>query len=349
MAEHTGREAALGAYVAADEADADLERCRADLAALLGVALDGVAFTESASAARQTALACWPLEPGDTIAVVPSEWGPNLASFANRGLELVTLPVRGDGTIDLARLEALLTTDPPTIVHLTLVASHRPLVQPVSQAAELCRRAGVALWVDAAQALGHVDCSVGADLVYATSRKWLSGPRGVGILAVAETAWEGLRVQSSPLARGHAPEGSGPVRLLESQEANVAGRVGLAVAVAQFIELGPADVWGRLAAVGAATRQALEGLEGWEVVDPAGPGSAITALRASAGQDVALVRARLLAEHAIVTTAQVPARAPMEMGEPTLRISPHVDCTPSDLERLRHGLALAGATPADRP
>lgn len=342
MASHIGREAALGAYVAADEAARTIERCRGQLASLLGVALDGVAYVESASAARQAALAAWPLEAGDTVAVVPSEWGPNLTSFANRGLELVTLPVHHDGTVDLGRLEELLESDPPTIVHLTLVASHRPLVQPVSRAGELCRRAGVALWVDAAQALGHVDCSVGADLIYATSRKWLTGPRGVGILAVAEPAWERLRVQSSPLARSHVPAGSGPVRLLESAEANVAGRVGLAVAVEQFLELGPADVWRRLAEVGAATRQALGGVQGWDVVEPAGAGSAITAMRASAGQDVARVQARLLAAHAIVTTAQVPARAPMEMAGPTLRISPHVDCTPGDLERLCDALAVAG-------
>jgi pyridoxal 5-phosphate dependent beta-lyase len=46
--------------------------------------------------------------------------------------------------------------------------------------------AGVPLWVDAAQALGHVDTARGADAVYATSRKWLTGPRGVGLLAVTE-------------------------------------------------------------------------------------------------------------------------------------------------------------------
>jgi hercynylcysteine S-oxide lyase len=53
-------------------------------------------------------------------------------------------------------------------------------VQPVAAAAALCRAAGVPLWVDAAQALGHVDAACGADAVYATSRKWLTGPRGVG-------------------------------------------------------------------------------------------------------------------------------------------------------------------------
>jgi pyridoxal 5-phosphate dependent beta-lyase len=74
------------------------------------------------------------------------------------------------------------------------------------------------------------------------------------------------------------------------------------------------------------------------VVGPADGGSAISALRATAGQDVAAARARLLDQHGIVTTAAGVARAPRDMTEPLLRISPHVDCTPDDLASLRHAL-----------
>src|SRR5262249_37158505 len=67
----------------------------------------------------------------------------------------------------------------------------------------------------------------GADVIYATSRKWLTGPRGVGMLGVAEPWWGSLKVRI-PAMLGDAP----PVRALESDEANEAGRVGLAEAVA---------------------------------------------------------------------------------------------------------------------
>lgn len=60
----------------------------------------------------------------------------------------------------------------------------------------------------------------------------------------------------------------------------------------------------------------------------------------SAGQDVPAVQSMLLADHKIVTTAALPLRAPREMTEPYLRISPHVDCTKEDLE------SLAAALPA---
>ena len=59
--------------------------------------------------------------------------------------------------------------------------------------------------------------------------------------------------------------------------------------------------------------------------------AAIVALRAANGQEIAGTRARLLDEHGIVTTAGAVTRAPREMTEPLLRISPHVDCTPEDL------------------
>ena len=76
--------------------------------------------------------------------------------------------------------------------------------------------------------------------------------------------------------------------------------------------------------------------------DAPGARSAIVALRASDGQDVAGTRARLLAEHGIVTTAGAVTRAPREMTAPLLRISPHVDCTPADLARLRQALLALG-------
>ncbi len=337
-AAHAEREAVVGAYVAQAEAAPVLERGRADLAGLLGVPAGGLAFTESGSAARAALLAAWPLGQGEVVAVAPSEWGPNLTAFTGRGLRVALLGTHADGRVDLDRLGRLLADDPPAAVHLTQVASHRGLVQPVAGAAALCRAAGVPLWVDAAQALGHADTASGADAQYATSRKWLTGPRGVGLLAVAERWWDRLRINASPLARAGLPADSSPVRLLEPEEATIAGRMGLTVAVREYLDTGPAQVRRRLAQVGRLTRQVLAGLPGWAVAGPVTAPSAITALRPAAGQDVPGVRARLLEEFGIVTTAGHPARAPREMTGPLLRISPHVDCTGEDLARLRGAL-----------
>lgn len=50
------------------------------------------------------------------------------------------------------------------------------------------------------------------------------------------------------------------------------------------------------------------------------------------------VRSRLLAEHKIVATAALPARAPRDMDEGYLRVSPHVDCDEGDLRKLASAL-----------
>jgi hercynylcysteine S-oxide lyase len=341
MAAHAKLEATAGAYVAQAEAEPVLEQGRADLAGLMGVPAAGLAFAESASAARTVLLSAWPLRAGDTVAVVPSEWGPNMSAFEDRGLELTELPADDDGTVSLSGLENLLAGKPPAVVHLTHVASHRGLVQPVGAAADLCRAAGVPLWVDAAQSIGHADTACGADAMYATSRKWLTGPRGVGMLAIADRWWDRLQTTSNPLARASMPAGSSPVRLLESAEATIAGRVGLFAAVREHLEHDPARVHDRLAAVGLLTRQVLADLPGWSVDGSLTAPSAITALRPTAGQDLHTVRAGLLADHGILTTTASQLRAPRVMTGPVLRISPHVDCTFEDLNRLREALVTA--------
>ena len=116
----------------------------------------------------------------------------------------------------------------------------------------------------------------------------------------------------------------------------MAAWVGLCTAVTEYLAAGPSRVWARLAEVGRQTREALAGLPGWAVADPVAAPSAIVALRATNGQDIGKTRAGLLP--GIVTTAASTLRAPRDMTEPLLRVSPHVDCTAEDLDRLRQAL-----------
>ena len=335
-AAHAELESQIGAYVAQAEASEVIEAGRAGLAQLLGVDSDAVALTGSASDSLKALLATWPLSAGDAVAIVRSEWGPNIDAFAHHGLRIVEVESQDDGVIDLDALNRLVLTEPPSFVHLTQVASHRPLVQPVAEAAAICREAGVPLWVDAAQALGHVDTAFGADAIYSTSRKWLAGPRGVGILAVAGPWRDRLRVAPNGLELSSLPADVSPMRFLEPGEAHVAGRVGLANAIREHLDAGPAAVRARLVSAGKLTRAMLADLPGWQVVGDAD--SAITALRPLAGQDVPSVRSRLLTEHRIVTTAAQPARAPREMDSYYLRVSPHADSAEPDLAQLRSAL-----------
>ncbi|MGY1886620.1 ergothioneine biosynthesis PLP-dependent enzyme EgtE [Blastococcus sp. SYSU DS0753] len=331
-AHHARHEAELGGYVAEATADDLLQQGRSVIGGLAGMAAADVAFVESAQAALVTLLGGWRLPAGSRVACLPGEYAPNVAQLRAAGLRPEPLPVDGLGRADVDGVEQLLTTDPPRFVHLTHIGSHRGIVQPAREIAALCRAAGVPLVLDAAQSLGHVDVDLGADVVYGTSRKWLAGPRGVGVLIVGPS----IAAELVPVLA--EPEGVPPMRAFESGEAHVAGRIGLVVAVGEHLAAGPERVRARLAGLGRATRELLDGVAGWRVVEPLEEPTAITTLRPPDGVDVVTTRTRLLTEHGIVLTAAGRERAPGEMTGPVLRVSPHLDATAEDLAALAAAL-----------
>jgi hercynylcysteine S-oxide lyase len=331
-AHHARHEAELGGYVAEAASDDLLQQGRSVLGGLVGMAAADVAFVESAQAALVALLTGWRLPAGSRVACLPGEYAPNVAQLRTYGLRPEPLPVDGSGRADLDGIARLLATDPPSFVHLVHIGSHRGLLQPAAEVAALCREAGVPLVLDAAQSLGHADVDLGADVVYSTSRRWLAGPRGVGMLFVRPS----IAAELTPVLP--EPEGVPPMRAFESGEAHVAGRVGLVVAVGDLLAAGPDRVRERLAALGPATRQRLDGVKGWRVIEPLEEPTATTTLRPPDGVDVVETRTRLLVEHGIVSSAIGRERAPGEMTGPVLRISPHLDATLEDLDAVAAAL-----------
>ncbi|QUR69267.1 ergothioneine biosynthesis PLP-dependent enzyme EgtE [Mycobacterium spongiae] len=336
-AQHARNEAELGGYVAAELATPVLDAGRAAIAALSGVAEAQVVFTTGSLHALDLLLGSWPAE-SRTLACLPGEYGPNLAVMAAHGFDVRPLPTLDDGRLALDDAALVLANDPPDLVHLTPVASHRGVVQPLSLVARLCRELELPLIVDAAQALGQVDCAVGADVVYSSSRKWMAGPRGVGFLAVGAAMMQRLRPR---LALPEWASALSTARQLELGEANVAARVGFSVALGEFLACGPGVVRARLAELGGHSRTMLADVGGWQVVEEVGEPSAITTLAPVDGADPEAVRNWLLAERRIVTTCAGVQRAPLEMTAPVLRISPHIDTTEQDLEAFAAALAEA--------
>lgn len=321
-AQYARHEAEVGGYVAAEAAGPVLDAGRAAAAALTGFVADDVVFTTGSSHGLDILLAEW--RGPRTLACLPGEYGPNLQAMVRHGFDVTTLPVDGIGRLDVDAAATVLATDPPALVHLTALGSHRGIVQPTVAVGALCREYGIALIVDAAQAFTHVDCArFDAAATYSSSRKWAVGPRGVGILA----ARQGL-LSAETLAR------------LAHAEANAAARVGLSVALGEHVAAGPEHVRARLADVGSSTRRMLGAVPGWRVVEPPDEPSAITTLTPPDGVDASEVRARLIAEHRIVTTYAGVERAPGEMSTPVLRVSPHVDVTADDLEVFAAALVL---------
>lgn len=336
-AAHAGLEAQVGGYPAAQEADDLLSGGRAAVGALTGMTADDVVFTTGATHALDLLLAAWPGERG-VIACVPGEFAPNLAVMAANGFGVTLLTVDALGRVALDRLATQLSADAPTLVHLTVVPSHRGIVQPMHEIAATCDALGIPLVVDAAQGLGHVDCEIEADAIYGTSRKWLAGPRGVGVLAVRPERAATLRPRIPP------PDWRldiSPLAKLELGEANIAAQVGFSVSATEYLAAGPAKMREALARAGGLTRTVLDDLKGWRVVEPADSATAITTLAPTNGADVERVRAELIARHSIVTTVAGPDRAPFELSFPVLRVSPHIDVTEADLLTFARALTLA--------
>ena len=339
VAAHARSEAEVGAYPAQRSAEPLLQQGRSVLAGLVGMAAADVAFTESASASVRTLFGRWRLPPGTRVGVLPGEYWHNLAVLTDVGLVPVVLPADELGRADLAGIERALRHDPPAVVHVTLVASHRGVVQPGGELAALCQAAGVPLVLDVAQALGHVDCDLGADVAYAPARKWLAGPRGVGFLVMRPSITAQLTPVLPPELFDDGGADVGHARWYESHDAHVAGRVGLVIALGEHLAAGPDRVRARLAALGRAARERLDGRAGWSVVEPLDEPTAITTVRPPAGVDVAATAARLAAEHGVLVTAVGRERARRELTGPVLRVSPHLDATLDDLDALAAAVA----------
>ena len=113
------------------------------------------------------------------------------------------IPVDRDGVVDLDALAALLAEAGPALVCLMLANNETGTLQPVQQAAEICRRAGALLHVDAVQAAGRVPIDLrvlGAHSLALSAHK-LGGPKGAGALLLAEE-----RTTLPPLISGGGQE-----------------------------------------------------------------------------------------------------------------------------------------------
>ncbi len=138
-----------------------------------------------------------------------------------------TVPVLASGVLDLDALAKMLADGPPAAVCLMLANNETGTIQPVAEAAAICRAHGALLHVDAVQAAGRmaVDFSrLGADSMAISSHK-LGGPIGVGALLLTPAL-----SAIAPLIRGGGQErgrrgGTSPVAAIAgfAAAASVAG------------------------------------------------------------------------------------------------------------------------------
>ncbi len=94
------------------------------------------------------------------------------------------LPVDRDGVADLGALATLLS-DGPALVCLMWANNETGVIQPIAEAAAVCRHYGALLHVDAVQAAGRIPVALDSTHSMAISSHKQGGPTGAGALLLA--------------------------------------------------------------------------------------------------------------------------------------------------------------------
>lgn len=215
----TAHEAGRTAFEAVAEA-------RGQVAALVGAHPGELVFTSGATESNNMAILglARGSEGGDRKRIVTTAiehkavLGP-CEELSRQGVEVVILPVDGEGSVDLDAAEEFINED-TLLVSVQAANNEIGTVQPVTEIARLARDNGALVHCDAAQVVGKLPVDVeewGIDLMSMSAHK-LYGPKGVGALYVRGGPYS---LPLKPLTIGGGQE-----RQLRAGTLNVPGIVG---------------------------------------------------------------------------------------------------------------------------
>jgi len=281
MVDHLRLEAEIGGYEAHAARTAEVADFHAAVAELLHTRPGNIAFAGSATHAYTKALSAIDFRPGDTVLTTRNDFISNQIAFLalrrRHGVRIVHAPDHPDGSgVDVQAMARLMRTHRPRLVAVTHVPTNSGLVQPVAEIGRHCRELDLLYLVDACQSVGQYPIDVeeiGCDLLTATCRKFLRGPRGSGFLYVSDRV---LRAGYEPLfidmygARWVAPGHYRPVDTaarFEEWEFPYATVLGCAAAVRYALWVGLEPVSRRTPALAARLRGQLADLPGVRTLD----------------------------------------------------------------------------------
>ena len=276
--DHLWLEARTGGYEAAAIRADELGRFYDVAAALVGGRSDQIAFTDSATRAWDVAFYGVPLAAGDRILVSKSEYASNVIAMlqvaARTGATIEVIPDDEHGQVDVEALVGLLDERVKlvTVVH---VPTQGGLVNPVAEVGAALQGSDALFLLDACQSVGQLPvdvAAIGCDVLCATGRKFLRGPRGTGFLWVSDRARDRIEppvldLFSAAWTDERRYEVRPDARRYELWETGLAAKLGLVAALDYALDIGLEAIEARVVDLAARLRARLEALHGVEVHD----------------------------------------------------------------------------------
>lgn len=350
--DHLRSEAEIGGYEAAAAASTRLDAVYESIATLIGATAGDIAVVENATRAWDMAVYGYPFRRGDRVLTARAEYASNVIALLQlqrrHGIEIVLIDDDEHGQVSLDHLEAELAHG-ASMVALTHAPTNGGLINPAAEVGELCRNHGAFYVLDACQSVGQVPLDVraiGCDVLSATSRKYLRGPRGAGLLYVGERALEQceppfLDLHAATWTTDSTYEIRPGAKRFENWETNVAAKLGLGAAVDYALALGIENTWPRIQALADRLRRELTALDDIDVHDKGTVRGGIVTFTVN-GRTAEEIKATL-ADAGINTSVSPPEYARYDLPHrqlPTLvRASVHYYNTDAEIDELLNVLS----------